>query len=105
MSQSGVEDAAFAVGDRHEQRFLFAAAALLLCGEGAREDRHVLRRTAQPAIKLILGVHPFWRQTGHNRVLGRTCFHHKGVLLAMATARPGSGKVLKVAILETKIRS
>ncbi len=97
-----MKNPALAIGDGHEQRLVLAGAAGGFVRESRSQHGDVLGRPAQLVVEFILGVHPFRRQTRHNRVVRGASHHQEGVLSAVVAARTGPGVGDKFAITLAK---
>ena len=107
VAQRGVEDAALAVGDRHQHGFIFAGGRgeLHFVGERGGEDGDVFRGAAETAVDLVVGVEPRGGEAAHDRVIGSARGDEEVVFRWMRGTAGGGGVEDDLAVAPTDHRA
>src|SRR5665647_1428861 len=87
MSHGGVKDPSFAVGDGHQHGLIAASTFFGGIRVGGGKDLHVFGRTAKGTVQFIFSVHPGYRKSFQDRMVG---FSGPYQVFVLRTMRAGS---------------
>ena len=99
VSESGVEDAAFAVAENHQAGLIHAGAFVGRVRVRRGEDGHVFAGTFEIGVELVALVHPDFGETLDDRVFGIADGHLIGNAIAVHASGAGRGVGGELAIL------